>query len=85
LESLGASQAAGNPTGPHRDAALRQHASGAVHPGCIAAVQADENERGIKRTGLIYSPRRSWWLGIGLIALSVCIFTITIVTAFYHP
>lgn len=47
--------------------------------------QADENEMGIKRTGLIYSPRRSWWLGIGLIVLSVCIFTITIVTAFYHP
>ena len=51
----------------------------------IFTAQADENERGIKRTGLIYSPRRSWWLGIGLIVLSVCIFTITIVTAFYHP
>ena len=83
MESLGASQAAGNPT--IAPAAVRQHASGAVHLGGIAAVQADENERGIKRTGLIYSPRRSWWLGIGLIALSVCIFTITIVTAFYHP
>lgn len=62
------------------------HVPGAHSPYVrVSRRQADENERGIKRTGLIYSPRRSWWLGIGLIALSVCIFTITIVTAFYHP
>ena len=46
---------------------------------------ADTNERGIKRTGLIYSPRRSWWLGIALISLSIAIFIITVATQLYHP
>ncbi len=51
----------------------------------VSPPQADANERGIKRTGLIYAPRRSWWLGIFFIGLSVGIFVITIATAVYHP
>ena len=36
---------------------------------------------GIKRVGLIYSPRRSWWSGVALVTLAVAIWTVTIVTA----
>jgi len=36
---------------------------------------------GIKRIGLIYYPRRSWWAGVALVALAVAIWTVTIVTA----
>ena len=43
---------------------------------------ADPDERGIKRVGIIYSPRKSWWAGVFLVGLSVAIFTITIWTAF---
>ena len=39
------------------------------------------NELGIKRVGLIYSPRKSWWTGVFFVTLSVFIFVITIVTA----
>lgn len=42
---------------------------------------ADPKERGIKKVGLVYSPRKSWWTGIVLIVLSVLIFVITILTA----
>lgn len=43
---------------------------------------AEEGEVGIKRTGLIYSPRWSWWFGVTFVTLSVFIFVITIATAF---
>ncbi|KAK9804447.1 hypothetical protein WJX73_002133 [Symbiochloris irregularis] len=43
---------------------------------------ADPDERGIKRLGIIYSPRKSWWTGMFLVALSVAILIITIWTAF---
>lgn len=36
---------------------------------------------GIKRVGLIYSPRKSWWAGVSLVALAVGIWTVTILTA----
>lgn len=42
---------------------------------------ADPAEKGIKRVGLVYSPRKSWWAGVVLVVLSVLIFTITILTA----
>lgn len=42
---------------------------------------ADPEEKGIKRVGLVYSPRKSWWAGVVLVVLSVAIFVITIVTA----
>ena len=42
---------------------------------------ADPREKGIKRVGLVYSPRKSWWAGVVLVVLSVAIFVITIVTA----
>lgn len=43
---------------------------------------ASRNEQGIKRVGLIYSPRKSWWAGMIFVILSILIFIITIVTAF---
>ncbi|BDA50337.1 Putative sodium-coupled neutral amino acid transporter 7 [Coccomyxa sp. Obi] len=43
---------------------------------------ASSNEQGIKRVGLIYSPRKSWWAGMTFVVLSIVIFIITIVTAF---
>lgn len=42
---------------------------------------ADPKERGIRKVGLVYSPRKSWWTGIVLIVLSIAIFVITIITA----
>lgn len=45
---------------------------------------ADPREKGIKRVGLVYSPRKSWWAGIILVALSVLIFIITIATAIHR-
>ena len=42
---------------------------------------ANPNERGIKRVGLIYSPRKSWWTGVVLVALSIAILLITLLTA----
>ena len=42
---------------------------------------ADPKEKGIKRVGLIYSPRKSWWCGLVLVVLSIAIFVITILTA----
>ena len=42
---------------------------------------ASRHEKGIKRVGIIYSPRKSWWAGMILMVLSVLIFIITIVTA----
>lgn len=42
---------------------------------------ADPQEKGLKRVGLIYSPRKSWWAGVVLVALSITIFVITILTA----
>ena len=42
---------------------------------------ADPKERGMKRVGLVYSPRKSWWAGVVLIVLSIVIFVITIATA----
>ena len=44
---------------------------------------ANPREKGIKRVGLIYSPRKSWWAGVILVALSVLIFIITIATAIH--
>lgn len=41
---------------------------------------ASRHEQGIKRVGIIYSPRKSWWAGMVLMVLSVLIFIITIVT-----
>ena len=43
---------------------------------------ASRNEQGIKRKGIIYSPRKSWWAGMTFVVLSIVIFAITIVTAF---
>jgi hypothetical protein len=43
---------------------------------------ASRHEQGIKRVGLIYSPRKSWWAGMIFVVLSIVIFIITIVTAF---
>lgn len=45
---------------------------------------ADPREKGMKRVGLVYSPRKSWWAGMVLVALSVLIFIITIATAIHH-
>lgn len=36
---------------------------------------------GMKRVGLIYSPRKSWWAGVALVSLAVGIWTVTILTA----
>ena len=44
---------------------------------------ADPKEKGIKRVGLVYSPRKSWWAGLVLVILSVAIFIITIATAVF--
>ena len=43
---------------------------------------ASPHEKGIKRVGIIYSPRKSWWAGMTFVVLSILIFLITIVTAF---
>ena len=43
---------------------------------------ARKDEQGIKRKGIIYSPRKSWWAGMTFVVLSVLIFAVTIVTAF---
>ena len=37
--------------------------------------------KGIKKTGLVYSPGKSWAAGIALLLVGVGIFVITIVTA----
>ena len=44
---------------------------------------ASRHEKGIKRVGIIYSPRKSWWAGMILMVLSVLIFVITIITAIF--
>ena len=44
---------------------------------------ASRHEKGIKRVGILYSPRKSWWAGMILMVLSVLIFVITIVTAIF--
>lgn len=44
---------------------------------------ADPKEKGLKRVGLVYSPRKSWWAGVILVALSVLIFIITIATSIH--
>ena len=46
------------------------------------AYLADPDERGIKRVGIIYSPRKSWWAGVSMVVLSIAIFIITMWTAF---
>lgn len=46
------------------------------------AYLADPDERGIKRVGIIYSPRKSWWAGVFMVALSIIILIITLATAF---
>jgi hypothetical protein len=46
------------------------------------AFLASRHEKGIKRVGIIYSPRKSWWAGMTFVVLSIVIFIITIVTAF---
>jgi len=46
-----------------------------------APLLARARELGIKRVGLIYSPRKSWWTGVFFVTLSIVIFLITIVTA----
>ena len=46
---------------------------------------ASPSEVGIKRVGIIYSPRTSWWLGMILMALAAGIFVLTIATAIWHP
>jgi hypothetical protein len=46
---------------------------------------ASPSEVGIKRVGLIYSPGRSWWLGVSLMGLAGGIFVLTIATAIWHP
>lgn len=46
---------------------------------------ASPSEVGIKRVGLIYSPGRSWWLGVTLMGLAAGIFVLTIATAIWHP
>jgi hypothetical protein len=38
--------------------------------------------KGIKKTGLVYSPGKSWVAGICLMVVGILIFAITIVTAF---
>ena len=48
----------------------------------ISPLLASPNEKGIKRVGIIYSPRKSWWAGMIFVVLSILIFLITIVTAF---
>ena len=46
---------------------------------------ASSSEVGIKRVGIIYSPRRSWWLGMALMMLAAVIFVLTIATAIFPP
>ena len=46
---------------------------------------ASAGEVGIKKVGLIYSPRRSWYFGVTLMILAACIFVLTIATAIWHP
>ena len=48
----------------------------------VSPLIAHPHEKGIKRMGIIYSPRKSWWAGMVFVALSILIFMITIVTAF---
>jgi hypothetical protein len=38
--------------------------------------------KGIKKTGLVYSPTRSWIAGLVLAVFAIFIFIVTIVTAF---
>ena len=42
------------------------------------------SSKGIKKTGLVYQPGKSWAAGLLLVAFAVFIFTITIVTTFIH-
>ena len=46
---------------------------------------ASSSEVGIKRVGIIYSPHRSWWLGVSLMVLAAAIFVLTIATAIWPP
>ncbi|KAL6764771.1 transmembrane amino acid transporter protein-domain-containing protein [Haematococcus lacustris] len=41
--------------------------------------------KGIKKTGLVYSPGKSWAAGIFLVALSLAILVLTVVTTLYKP
>ncbi len=42
------------------------------------------SSKGIKKTGLVYSPGKSWAAGLLLVAFAVVIFSITILTTFVH-
>lgn len=44
---------------------------------------ARPGDLGIKRVGIIYSPRKSWWAGVFFVTLSIAIFVVTIVTAIW--
>ena len=52
-----------------------------VDPFSNSSFLANPNERGIKRVGIIYSPRKSWWLGVMLVGLSAAILVVTLATA----
>ncbi len=52
-----------------------------ANPDLGTPILASRHEQGIKRVGIIYSPRKSWWAGVVLMVLSILIFVITIVTA----
>ncbi len=36
---------------------------------------------GIRDSGFVFAPRKSWWIGLALVVLSMAVFTNTIVTA----
>lgn len=38
-------------------------------------------QKGIKKTGLVYSPGKSWVAGIALLLVGIAIFVVTILTA----
>eukprot|EP00877_Chromochloris_zofingiensis_P003558 jgi/Chrzof1/13202/Cz07g24080.t1 len=40
-----------------------------------------EKKAGIRESGLIYSPRKSWWSGLALIILSALVLAVTLLTA----
>ena len=42
------------------------------------------SEKGIKKTGLVYQPGKSWAGGIVLVGFAVFIFVVTMVTTFIH-
>ena len=51
--------------------------------GSNAPLLARSGDLGIKRVGIIYSPRKSWWAGVFFVTLSIAIFVVTIVTAIW--